>query len=434
MKLTKAISMFVSIVIGATVAIPIGTTSADDVKSPIEWDGTADTTWYDGEEKEQHISSPSELAGLAVLTGQGRKMEGQTIILDNDISLKHYQWQSIKNFYGKFDGNDHTIYGMNIVSTSDTPSTQNNFGLFGMASEATIQNLNLKDISIDIEKESTNFSIGGLAGFGGTIIDSSVSGSIKCKNTASSSFNVGGIAGASHTIIRCKSNVTINVYSVEDSDIRIGGICGSMDEGEIAECCNYGQIIHDGSAQYHGIAGIIGLLAVHSQTSYIKNCYNRADIESSLDSYGIVGRLSFFDLKNHNYEISNVYNTGNCTYGAYKSYDYEGKYSNVYYSSISASKGTDGKNDLSTPKPVDNMKKEAFATSLGSSFVYIENELPILKWEAKDMPISTATSTTTTTTSELTSTTTTTTTTATTSTLTSTTTTSKTNMIFQFSE
>ena len=41
MKLTKAISMFVSIVIGATVAIPIGTTSADDVKSPIEWDGTA---------------------------------------------------------------------------------------------------------------------------------------------------------------------------------------------------------------------------------------------------------------------------------------------------------------------------------------------------------------------------------------------------------
>lgn len=88
-----------------------------------------------------------------------------------------------------------------------------------------------------------------------------------------------------------------------------------------------------------------------------------------------------------------------------------------------------GKNDLSTPKPVDNMKKEAFATSLGSSFVYIENELPILKWEAKDMPISTATSTTTTTTSEptstTTSTTTTTTTTATTSTLTSTTTTSK---------
>ena len=179
MKLTKAISMFVSVVIGATVAIPIGTTSANDEKIPLEWDGTADTTWYDGEEKEQHISSPSELAGLAVLTSQGRKMEGQTIILDNDISLKKFNWTSISGFGGTFDGNNHTIYGMKAVQEPDD-NTILPFGLFGsLYDNSIIQNKSLEDILVKVYPKERSWGSGGIASGGGTIKDCTVTGSIE---------------------------------------------------------------------------------------------------------------------------------------------------------------------------------------------------------------------------------------------------------------
>ena len=51
------------------------------------WDGTANTSWYDGEETEFHISTPEELAGLAKQIQSGKTMKGQTFYLDSDIIL-----------------------------------------------------------------------------------------------------------------------------------------------------------------------------------------------------------------------------------------------------------------------------------------------------------------------------------------------------------
>ena len=58
--------------------------SAADAEKDI-WDGTTDTSWYDSEETEFHISTPEELAGLAELVNDGKSMSGQTFVLDNDI-------------------------------------------------------------------------------------------------------------------------------------------------------------------------------------------------------------------------------------------------------------------------------------------------------------------------------------------------------------
>ncbi len=51
------------------------------------WDGSTDTSWYDSSETELHISTAEELAGLAAIVNGGKSMEGQTIIIDNDIYL-----------------------------------------------------------------------------------------------------------------------------------------------------------------------------------------------------------------------------------------------------------------------------------------------------------------------------------------------------------
>ena len=72
-------------------------------------------------------------------------------------------------------------------------------------------------------------------------------------------------------------------------------------------------------------------------------------------------------------------------------------------------------------KPLNNMKKEAFVTSLGSAFAYVENDLPVLKWELNSPLTATTTTTSDNTTTETTTTTTTEPTTTTTTTETTTT-------------
>lgn len=374
------------------------------------WDGTADKTWYDGEETVQYISTASELAGLGLLTQEGRRMEGQTFILENDISLKGYQWIPITQFYGTFDGNNHTISGMEMTYDLEGDSTETIVGgLFAGADRSTIQNLFLEDISVKAEFKDRGFSLGGIASGGGTIKDCVVTGTIEC-NHSSSHGNIGGIAASADYILRCKSNVNIIVNADSDyqNNLSIGGICGSISEGEISECCNYGNIEYEGNEPYLGIAGIVGLVWASSKPISVNNSYNRGDIRSSIDSYGIIGRFVIYDTKKYDYTISNVYNTGKCNYGIYKTSQYMGKTNNMYYSTTCAEKGTDGSKDLATPKPLNNMKKEAFVTSLGSAFAYVENDLPVLKWELNS-PLTATTTTTsenTTTTTETTSTTT----------------------------
>ena len=51
------------------------------------WDGSIDTSWYDSQESELHISTAEEFAGLASIVNGGKTMKGQTVILDNDIYL-----------------------------------------------------------------------------------------------------------------------------------------------------------------------------------------------------------------------------------------------------------------------------------------------------------------------------------------------------------
>lgn len=229
------------------------------------WDGSVDTSWYDSQEAEIHISTAEEFAGLAAIVAGGKSMAGQTIILDNDIYLNvmvdvdswdtkppENKWKSIGNetngFSGTFDGGNHTIYGLYSCGDEEKKG-----GLFGYIKNGTIQNISLRDAYI------VNAS------------------SVLC------SVNTEG------TIENCNVDAIATCYG------SYGGICYENNNGTINGCVNSGNIYIDGDGSVGGVCGV--------STNAVTNSTNNADISGTYDGIvgGVVGQGGG----------TNLYNTGN---------------------------------------------------------------------------------------------------------------------------
>ena len=160
------------------------------------------------------------------------------ITLTADIDLTGKEWTPVGNsgqtYNGTFDGQGHTITGLNISSPSEAVALFHNIGGGGK-----VMNLQLKDVTY---KGST--AMGGIAhGNNGTITACSVMGTL--TNTTNNGA-VGGIAAINYgTITACWFNGTITGGS------NVGGIAvfnlnaGSYD-GKITACYWSGDGISDG--------------------------------------------------------------------------------------------------------------------------------------------------------------------------------------------
>ncbi len=158
--------------------------------------------------------------------------------LTADINLTGKEWTPVGNsgqtYNGTFDGQGHTITGLNISSPSEAVALFHNIGGGGK-----VMNLQLKDVTY---KGST--AMGGIAhGNNGTITACSVMGTL--TNTTNNGA-VGGIAAINYgTITACWFNGTITGGS------KVGGIAvfnfnaGSYD-GKITACYWSGDGISDG--------------------------------------------------------------------------------------------------------------------------------------------------------------------------------------------
>ena len=158
--------------------------------------------------------------------------------LTADINLTGKEWTPVGNsgqtYNGTFDGQGHTITGLNISSPSEAVALFHNIGGGGK-----VMNLQLKDVTY---KGST--AMGGIAhGNNGTITACSVTGTL--TNTTNNGA-VGGIAAINYgTITACWFNGTITGGS------NVGGIAvfnlnaGSYD-GKITACYWSGDGISDG--------------------------------------------------------------------------------------------------------------------------------------------------------------------------------------------
>ena len=181
-------------------------------------------------------------------------------------------------FNGTFDGDNHKITNLTLSS-----SDYSYLGLFGLIGTGTVENLELKDISITNTKEWSD-GAGGIAGcnINGTIFNSRITG----NSSVTGGGAVGGIAGEHDggIIEQCWSAAAV---SANEYSYYAGGIAGAFWGGDISDCYNTGTVTGVDDAEVGGIVGE----AYPDSDSYIRNCYNTGNI--SVGSYvgSIVGYL-----------------------------------------------------------------------------------------------------------------------------------------------
>lgn len=206
------------------------------------------------------ISTLEELKAFRDEVNAGNTFKGETIELANDIDLGGEEWTPIGHyqggsFNGTFNGNGHTIKGLNIGNQSYSGGT----GFFGETFTAVI-----KDLTIEGNINTNTDYVGGIVGHGyATITNCNFIGSIR-----TSSYQVGGIAGSGgFTITNCTVDGNISGASW------VGGIVGNcQDGGAYTNCYVKGEISADFASYGVGAAGIAAIPLYTSQA--ISNCYS----------------------------------------------------------------------------------------------------------------------------------------------------------------
>lgn len=237
------------------------------------------------------IKSAADLYSFAKMVNSGNNFSGKTVKLMKDIALsKSQSWTPIgsandssKNFAGTFDGNNNTIYYMNIVNNSAETYDASHAGLFGKLN-GTVKKLNIANANFVINAKKGNFSVGFIAGTLNTSAKIESCNVSKCALTCVSKCStyspvlyIGGIVGyipMSSTDINstklqvygCKvSECTISGTGSKDTgngcQTMVGGIAGIVDGCNALENCtvsNCSEIRGSGNPVSCEIGGIIG--------------------------------------------------------------------------------------------------------------------------------------------------------------------------------
>lgn len=234
------------------------------------------------------ISTPEELAKLALMTNSG-KIKGGEFVLTTDIDLSGYSagfgWTPIGDennpFQAIFNGNGHKI--SNLYMKYDNLTDY--IGLFGYINNGTLKNTGI----IDCDIYADYYDVGGLVG---QIVDSTITNCYATGKVEDVSGNVGGLIGManSSSISSCYAS-----SDVSTSMVGSGGLIG------VATGCSVSNSFATGKV--YGDSNVGGLIGVEDSSS-INRCYSTADASGYEDVGGFVGSVS----KNSN--ISNSYATG----------------------------------------------------------------------------------------------------------------------------
>ncbi|QHI72096.1 S-layer homology domain-containing protein [Aminipila terrae] len=200
-------------------------------------------------------------------------------------------------FVGNFDGNGHSISGLNITGTAkgkDTGNIAGYAGLFGYVdAKSTIDGLTIEKSTI-----KGSIYVGGIGGYNKGFITNCALGE---DSTVTGMVNTGGICGYSTQTL--KSN--INKGSVTGTDTNTGGIVGSMDLAGDAlyGCVNKGIV--KGKAR---TGGIIGYIPASTATINMDKCSNSGKVSSTADyAGGVIGQV---DGSSYGAYVTNCSNTG----------------------------------------------------------------------------------------------------------------------------
>lgn len=269
-----------------------------------------------------HISSVADYKNFVIVCMSDSGSKGKTFVLDNDIELGRDDFSPVPVFAGFFDGNGHTIKGieyegkegmcgvfryilsdgvvanLNVVGNLKTDAKVNNLGGICGVNEGTVRNCSFTGSVIGYAQ------VGGIAGLNtgsGTITACRTHGIVQ------SSYYTGGIAGYSNGVISaCTNSGAINsdenwvisddtsgldwVESVMNSEqkrttsgVDSGGIVG-YSKGIVIDSTNYGTVGYDHVG--YNVGGIAG-----RQAGYLAKCTNCGLVFGRKDVGGVVGQM-----------------------------------------------------------------------------------------------------------------------------------------------
>lgn len=247
------------------------------------------------------VSNKTAITDATGLAAMNQNLSGD-YSLEADLTLSgNYTpigGNSYSAFTGNFDGNFHTISGIEVSSGTYG-------GLFGLTSHATIQNVGVK------------------------------SGSV-------TAVHAGGIVGkAVSTTLTDVYNAGVSINALDDDSLTYngwsaGGIAGYAEKSTIEKAYNTGTVSYG--------AGLIGV----ASSSVLQNAYNTGDVQFAFIAFANSG---------DNSSITNVYTTK----GDANSVLYGGLTDNIKNAfSINASK-EDDKSKIKFIKDDDKYKKSSYA-------------------------------------------------------------------------
>ncbi len=274
-----------------------------------------------------------------------------------------------KLFKGALYGDEHTISGIYINSTS------NYQGLFGCVGEgAVISGITLKNTSI-----TGGSYVGGLVGY----LDTAKVVNCKVNATVKATGNYAGV------MIGCSDSVCTITNSMSEGSVtgvdRVGGIVGyGYSNPTIKSCKNLATV----TATNNYAGGITGF----SNGATINHCYNRGNLEANNYAGGMIGYALYCDLFN-SYTTGQVTNLGvNVETADLASGAAIGKYSNSTLNNfVYDREACNIKDSVARGRRSAEIKRLSFINVLNDgtkSFMYdyveTNNGYPVLAWELAD--------------------------------------------------
>ena len=220
---------------------------------PDEWDGTADTAWYDATQTEFVLKNAEELAGLSSLVADGISFANTTIKLDRDLDLMDLNFIPVGNwdnvFEGDFDGQGHIIYNLCINDLALEGA-----GLIGVAQNAVIKGICVENVNIDAY--SMVAAIVGSPYTGCTVSDCHVTGDV---NIVAEYAYAGGIVGYGYTNIDNCSVIADGTGTITAKERNaVGGISAWLLEGNFSLTnCTVKNLNMTGWANIGGLTGFV---------------------------------------------------------------------------------------------------------------------------------------------------------------------------------
>lgn len=277
----------------AWIAVPVSARAETNV-----WDGTIASGFAGGDGTQNNpfqIETAAQLAHFAKTVNEGEAYLHKYIVLTADIDLANKEWTPIGNhsnlFKGNFNGNNHTVTGMQIRGELDR------VGLFGECKKFNVDSA-IKNITVKDSVICGNNFVGAIVGSAEEI---NIENCRSIGNTINGETDVGGICGKIGGYSVGKVSQCYNSSKVTGQG-RVGGIAGT---GGIAEnCLNTGEITIIREGYRSACGGIFGIFGDATTSARVTACVNLGKVSGGESFGGIVGKT----------ETSSTGHISNCYY------------------------------------------------------------------------------------------------------------------------